>query len=70
MKTKTSLFKPPPTYKMCAGPGLAADVEKCPVSGGMHKVPTRGDTASYNGVRSWRCSACFESHRAKVRNQT
>ena len=55
-------------YVRCFGSGILPDEEKCPVTN-LHKVKCVGDTAGYNGVRHWRCPACFTEHRKKVRDK-
>ena len=53
-------------YVHCYGSGIIPDSEKCPVTN-LHLVKCVGDNAGYNGVRHWRCPACFEEQRKKVR---
>lgn len=56
------------TYRLCAGPGLRpSDPDRCLGSAdGFHPVPPTGDTAPYNGVKTWRCPACFQEHRRRL----
>lgn len=54
-------------YKYCVGPGRNPDEEKCLVTTGSHVVPKDNvDVLSYNGIRNWRCSVCFEQHRQTI----
>lgn len=81
-RNKSKLTKPQQgdnsdfVYLQCHGPALKPLEEKCILSQsaeatgwakiGYHRVPAKGDGASYNGIRTWRCPTCFTEHRRRI----